>query len=87
MSVKWELYLGKNARKALAHFPDRDRLRIHSALGDMSEDPYSGDIEKIAGEMRIWRRRVGSYRILYEIDAVKKHIEILDVRRRTTATY
>jgi len=53
----------------------------------MGNSPYVGDIEKIAGEMHTWRRRVGNYRILYELDAGEKLISVVDIRRRTTSTY
>ena len=30
-------------------------------------NPYAGDIKKMEGEEYVWRRRVGAYRIFYEI--------------------
>lgn len=85
--MNWDLRVGKSARKNLARFPKHDRLRITDALRETSINPYGGDIEKITGEARMWRRRVGDYRILYEIDTARKIISVLDIRRRTTGTY
>lgn len=39
------------------------------------------------GEENVWRRRVGSYRIFYEIIVDKKIIYVYDVKRRTSSTY
>ena len=53
----------------------------------MGENPQNGDIEKIAGEIHAWRRRIGNYRIVYEIDAKQRSVSINDIRRRTTSAY
>ncbi len=50
-------------------------------------DPYAGDIQKIKGEKDVWRRRVGNYRIFYEIDQNAKTIHIFRVERRGSKTY
>ena len=50
-------------------------------------DPYVGDIQKIKGEKDVWRRRVGNYRIFYEIDRNEKIIHIFRVERRGSKTY
>jgi mRNA-degrading endonuclease RelE of RelBE toxin-antitoxin system len=56
-------------------------------LEEISENPYKGDIEKIKGEENIWRRRIGSYRILYEVSPSQKSISVFNIRRRTMSTY
>ena len=85
--MKWRILIGNSARKNLARFPNRDRLRILLVLRDMGENPQNGDIEKIAGEIHAWRRRIGNYRIVYEIDAKQRSVSVKDIRRRTTSTY
>lgn len=85
--MNWELRVGKTAKKKLKCFPRKDQNRIVIALRDFISSPYSGDIEKIEGEIDTWRRRIGNYRILYEIDVANKLILIRDIRRRTSTTY
>jgi mRNA-degrading endonuclease RelE of RelBE toxin-antitoxin system len=53
----------------------------------MQADPFSGDIVRLQGEPHTWRRRVGSYRILFETRAETLQIDVLDVVRRTSTTY
>ena len=85
--MNWHVRIAKSARKKLARFPKKDQLSIADALRDFVFNPYAGDIEKIADEENVWRRRVGNYRIVYEINISHKSIEISDIRRRTSKTY
>jgi len=85
--MNWALHIGKSARKNLARFPKKDQKRIATAMREFVFNPYEGDIEKIEGEINVWRRRVGNYRILYEVDATRKLICVRDVNRRTSNTY
>lgn len=39
------------------------------------------------GEENVWRRRVGSYRIFYEIMPEENTIHVFHAERRTTRTY
>ena len=66
--MNWEVRVGKSAKKKLQRFPQKDQDRVLSALDEFIFNPYAGDIEKIEGEENTWRRRIGSYRIIYEID-------------------
>ena len=85
--MNWELRLRKRARKTLARFPKQDQRQISIALRTLSINPYAGDIEKIGGEKNTWRRRIGSYRILYEVYPKEKFIHIVQIRRRGSKTY
>jgi mRNA-degrading endonuclease RelE of RelBE toxin-antitoxin system len=54
----------------------------------MQEDPYSGDIVALRGEYRgLFRRRVGSWRIIFELDAERRRMLVHDILRRTSSTY
>jgi mRNA-degrading endonuclease RelE of RelBE toxin-antitoxin system len=33
----------------------------------MQVDPFQGDIKRLKGQSAAWRRRVGSYRIIYDL--------------------
>jgi len=71
----------------MKRFPKKDAKRLLFILEEFTENPYQGDIEKIRGENNVWRRRVGSYRILYEVIPSQKSIEVFRIKRRTTTTY
>lgn len=83
----WQLYVDPGVLKSLARFPARNCERIGEAIRLLSMDPYVGDIEKMKGEKNTWRRRVGSYRIFFDIAARRRLVHVYKVERRTTTTY
>lgn len=83
----WQIIVDSGARKQLKRIPRRDVERILEAISEFSVNPFSGDIEKVEGEKDVWRRRVGSYRIFYEIYIAKKIVYVFEVKRRTSTTY
>jgi len=85
--MPWEIKIAKRVYKEMKRFPKRDSQQIMEVLEYLPENPYAGDIEKLAGEINIWRRRVGAYRITYELYQQNQFIVVLDVKRRTTTTY
>ena len=85
--MNWELHLRKRVKKYLSRFSQKDQIYITVGLKKLVINPYSGDIEKISGEENVWRRRVGAYRIFYEIISQKKVIRVFRIERRTSKTY
>jgi len=85
--MTWTLLLAKRVRKQLERFPVADQRRILAALQSMTEDPLGGDIARLKNQPAAWRRRVGSYRILFDLYPEQRSIEVADIRRRTTTTY
>ena len=66
--------------------PAADQQRIRTALDDMQTDPLAGDVAKLVGQ-EAFRRRVGAYRIVFQLDFKARAVGILDILRRTTTTY
>jgi len=85
--MNWHIHVVDQAKKQIKRLPKYDAVRIEATIDTMALDPFSGDIEKIKVQDNAWRRRVGAYRILYELLSEKRAIFILDVRRRTSTTY
>ena len=84
--MNWQVIVDKAVSKALKNIPKDYRNRILEILGEFAINPYAGDIERMEGE-DVWRRRVGAYRIFYEVMKEKKIIHVFDVKRRTSSTY
>ncbi len=61
--------------------------RITAAIKEFAINPYAGDIEKMEGEKDTWRRRIGAYRIFYEIHTARKIIYIFEIKRHASNTY
>lgn len=85
--MNWNVKIAQRVLKEIRRLPEKDAKRLLFVLEEMAENPYRGDIEKIKGEKNVWRRRSGSYRILYETFPAQKLVWIFDIKRRTTTTY
>ena len=85
--MKWAVAVHPDARKYLKRIPRKDYRRIEIALEGLQYDPHGGDVERLEGGEDIWRRRVGAYRIFYEIRAEQQIVFVFNIERRTSATY
>jgi mRNA interferase RelE/StbE len=73
--------------KFLKKISGQDARRILFVIEHLTEDPFFGDIKKMKGEENVWRRRVGSYRISYELVFAERVLHVFGVERRTSTTY
>jgi mRNA interferase RelE/StbE len=85
--MNWQVLVHPKVGRCLKRFPQKDAKRIEIALNQFEIDPFTGDIEKMKGEENVWRRRVGSYRISYELYPRRQVVYVYRVERRTTTTY
>ena len=85
--MSWTLRVANRAAKSLQHVPAKDRHRLVAALREMAVAPFSGDIVRLQGETHTWRRRVGRYRIFFEVSTDRLVVDVLDIVRRSSTTY
>ena len=85
--MNWQIKIAGSAGKNLKRFPAQDITNIKSALDELVFNPYHGDIQKMEGRENSWRRRIGAYRIFFDIDKKRKIINITNIKRRTSSTY
>lgn len=83
--MNWTLLVTEPARKALAKLPSRDQRRVEAALDAMEADPFNGDIKRLHPDG--WRRRIGNYRIFYDLAINQRVIIVTAIERRTSTTY
>lgn len=83
--MPWILSVRDKVYKQLKGLPADYARRILSVFELMRDNPYGGDIVNL-GEAR-FRRRVGDYRIFYEIRKDEQIVYIYKVERRTSKTY
>ncbi|MBM3260922.1 hypothetical protein FJY93_00720 [Candidatus Kaiserbacteria bacterium] len=50
-------------------------------------NPFLGDIQKMKGKDNVWRRRIGAYRIFFEIYPLVRIVHVYHIERRTSSTY
>jgi mRNA interferase RelE/StbE len=84
--MAWTVLAAPRARRSLERLPVRDRRRIQAALAAMAADPLAGDVVKLKGR-DAFRRRVGDWRIIFDIDFAARAVRVFDVLRRNEATY
>ena len=53
----------------------------------MTRDPLEGDVIVHMGERTAFRRRIGGWRILFDLSLIDRLIEVRFIERRTTTTY
>jgi len=85
--MSWRVQVADRARRELERLPRRDRERILRTLASMQLDPFGGDIARLHGQRSTWRRRVGSYRIFFDVNKEAQMVDILEIVRRTSVTY
>jgi mRNA interferase RelE/StbE len=85
--MAWNLQLAGPAQKDFRKLPAKDQARVRNALISMQENPFQGDVKRLKGEPAAWRRRVGSYRIIYDLYIEQQLIVVAGILRRTSTTY
>lgn len=85
--MTWILRVAKRAEKNLAKAPAKSQRLIRTALQEMAMNPFSGDIVRLHSERATWRRRVGSYRIFFDVYPDTLIVDVVDIDRRTSSTY
>ncbi len=83
----WTLLVTKPAQKDLERLPAKEQNRIKAVLKEIRANPFSGDIARLKGEPNAWRRRLGNYRIFYDLFPEHLAIVVTAIKRRTTTTY
>jgi mRNA interferase RelE/StbE len=74
-----------SVEKDLRRLPKDAVRRILDACGRLGENPFPRQAVKLFGSDRLYRVRVGDYRIVYEVDTRQKVVTVHYVRHRGTA--
>jgi mRNA interferase RelE/StbE len=83
----WNLKITDPAQKDFQKLPPKEQRRVKAALLSMQEDPFRGDIKRLKGQATAWRRRVGNYRIIYDLHVDQHLVVVAGILRRTSTTY
>jgi mRNA-degrading endonuclease RelE of RelBE toxin-antitoxin system len=84
--MEWTVVLAGPARKSLKRIPASDKTRILAALAEIQQNPFQGDIRRLQG-LPGFRRRVGNWRILFEVELERRQVVVAAIERRTSTTY
>ena len=85
--MPWNLVLVRSAEKQLRKIQSKDQQRIIAALEQMRADPFSGDVAYLKNQGATLRRRVGDWRLFFDLYPDERLIAIVAIKRRTSTTY
>jgi mRNA interferase RelE/StbE len=80
-SIRWL----PSAERDLRHIDRHTIPRIINAIRSLSDTPLSPHHHKLKDTENQYRLRVGTYRVLYEVDIEAQQVTILHVRHRGAA--
>lgn len=84
-ATRWNIQIEREAERALERLNGADQLRIVRAIAAMAEEPLAGDIKKLQGGSRHYRRRSGNFRILFRLDREIRTVIITKIADRKEA--
>ena len=64
----WTVSISSSARKVVRRAPRTERERLGAELDQLAVDPFGGDTVRLRGLPNAARRRVGEWRILFDLD-------------------
>lgn len=79
MNSELNVNLSKRALKFLKKQNRETQLRIEQGIDDLCEIPPKGDIKKLIGRSNSLLLRIGSYRIIFELEYVEIVIYIREI--------
>lgn len=85
--MNWAIRLAEHARKQIKRIPPRDCSIILATLSRMKNNPFTGNIKHLHNERSAYRRRVGDWRVFFDVYPETNIVVIVSIERRTTTTY
>jgi mRNA interferase RelE/StbE len=81
----YEITFARSARKQLQALDQALATRILVRIEALASTPRPPGCAKIEGGARLWRIRVGDYRVIYEVDDQRRLVDVSSVRHRRDA--
>ena len=87
--MSWACELTEDAERDLLDLPRDVQRRVARALDQVAANPFEGDVKALKGPewKGIFRRRAGSYRILFTAGHSRQLVSVLRILRRSEKTY
>lgn len=82
MSLTYQVTLSRESIKFLKKQEKAAQIRMIKAIKGLTIQPPVGDIKPLKGRKKQLRLRIGSYRVIFEIDHNEKIIYILTIDNR-----
>jgi mRNA-degrading endonuclease RelE of RelBE toxin-antitoxin system len=87
--MTWACELTEAAQKDLKDLPRKVQERVARTLDQMAANPFQGDVKALQGKewKGVFRRRIGSYRMLFLTDEKKRTVRVARILIRSEKTY
>lgn len=82
MNLTYQLTLNRDSVKFIAKQEKAIQERIRKALTGLVFNPPIGDIKPMKGQGKLMRLRVGTYRVLFELNHTEQIVYILTIDNR-----
>ncbi len=79
--MTYRLVIKPSAGKELERLDDQVLRRVDAAILKLKENPQPQGSKKLTG-VPLYRIRVGTYRVVYEIDDVRKQVTVVTIGHR-----
>ncbi|GHV34524.1 hypothetical protein FACS1894187_05270 [Synergistales bacterium] len=79
---RFSIVFKKSAVKELARCEESMKQRISDAIGHLSVDPLPYGAIKLEGFENFWRIRIGTFRVVYEIQADALIVYVVHIAHR-----
>ena len=79
--MTYRLVIKPSAGKELERLDDQVPRRVDAAILKLKENPQPQGSKKLTG-VPLYRMRVGTYRVVYEIDDVRKQVTVVTIGHR-----
>lgn len=83
--MKYTIEIKRSALKEIGSLPHTARERVDKAIAALADNPLPPGVKKLRGTNDLYRVRIGSYRIVYQIDGNRIVVVILRVKDRKDA--
>lgn len=80
----YRIVVSSSAEKSLRKIPKKDVQRIVIAIQRLALHPFPVGSKKLSGYEKIFRIRIGRYRVIYEVEGQKLLILILKIEVRSS---
>jgi mRNA interferase RelE/StbE len=78
----YKIFVSRTAEKQLKKLPAATQRKVAAVILSLGIDPYPYGSKKLSGFESVYRVRVGSYRVLYEIENKRVTVCVLKLGHR-----
>jgi mRNA interferase RelE/StbE len=80
--VPYTIEFLRSAVRELETLPKSRQKQIATRIDGLRDSPFPPGVKKLEGEDKLYRLRVGDYRILYEVDDSAKKLTVAKIGHR-----